>query len=497
MKNFIDNYILGLPVFPVLLTLAVLVGVSFLGVEPGWLQLLIVLLTTTLQASVPYYGKISSQLVPVEAMTPGQTMALPKAVRSWLPMALVIVPALFLVHTGLAALAMVIGWLIMAPHVFRLSYRVFRRQKLRKFNLARLKEAAPQAVVYISGLANVAYQVNQWLPVLERLPLNVLIVIRERRTAQGIDATNIPIYFARAMFDVENLYETVGESLRVVLYPANTMKNVQSLRHFKLQHFFINHGESDKSVNQSKLLMAYDKLLVGGPLAEQRLRDAGLPVREEQIEYVGRPQAEILLDQQSEPTPVKTILYAPTWEGFVADADYCSVKSFGVDMVKSLIERGDYRVLLKLHPYTGHRSAEVREAKQALQRLAAQSGQIEWLDSSLPIHECMNRSDLMLTDISSVLNEYLVTRKPMILMNARGYASGALEKTFPSTRACYILNPDDSVVEVLEQLKGEDTKRDDRNAVRARSLSEFPEGALKQFEQVILQAMEATPEGKH
>jgi hypothetical protein len=335
----------------------------------------------------------------------------------------------------------------------------------------------------------VAYQVNQWLPVLEQLTVKTLIVVRERRIAQGIDATEIPIFFARTMFDVETIYSTVGDSLRVVLYPSNARKNLESFRHFQIQHFFINHGESDKSVNQSKLLMAYDKLLVGGPLAEQRLREAGLPLRDNQIEYVGRPQAEILLKQSSSNEKIKTLFYAPTWEGFRKDADYCSLSSFGLSMLKELIDSGKYRVLVKLHPYTGHRSHEVREAQLAMKRLAQQSDVIEWLDSSLPIHECMNRSDLMVCDISSVLNDYLITRKPMILMNTRALPTAQLERQFPSTRACYVLNSGASILEILNGIDSKDVKQDDRAWVRKQSLGDHPEGAMERFNQVIAQAV--------
>jgi hypothetical protein len=364
-----------------------------------------------------------------------------------------------------------------------------RKEKIRQSNLEQLRHEAPQVVVYVSGLSNVAYQINQWLPVLERLTVKPLIVVRERIIAQKMNATEIPIFFARTMFDVETLYSTVRDSLRVVLYPANPMKNVQSLRQSELLHFFINHGESDKSVNQSKLLMAYDKLLVGGPLAEQRLRKAGLSLRDNQIEFVGRPQAEILLDQSSGIKKIKTLLYAPTWEGFVEDADYCSVSSIGLAMLNELVDCGEYQVLVKLHPYAGHRSREVRNALQAMKRMAQQHDAIEWLDSALPIHECMNRSDLMICDISSVLNEYLITRKPIIIMNTRVMPIADLEQQFPSARACYVLNPEKSILEILNGLDSKDVKQDDRALVRKQSLGDHPEGAMARFNQVIAQAV--------
>jgi len=145
-------------------------------------------------------------------------------------------------------------------------------------------------------------------------------------------------------------------------------------------------------------------------------------------------------------------------------------------------------VLVKLHPYTGHRSHEVRDALHAMKRLAQEYDAIEWLDTALPIHECMNRSDLMVCDISSVLNDYLITRKPMILMNTRALPTAQLERQFPSTRACYVLNSGESILEILNGLDSKDVKQDDRANVRKKSLDDHPEGAMARFNQVIAQA---------
>ena len=43
-----------------------------------------------------------------------------------------------------------------------------------------------RVVLYVSGLENVGYQANMWIPVLERLSVNAAIVIRERRIANEL-----------------------------------------------------------------------------------------------------------------------------------------------------------------------------------------------------------------------------------------------------------------------------------------------------------------------
>ena len=260
------RYLFSIPAIPVALTVGGLFLVSLTGVLLQWPELLLVIILVVLQIFLPYAGKLSSLIVPVEKLTPGARSGRQKWIQ-WLPLVVAVFPVFFLVHFNLVLLLTIFAWLVISPYVWSLLIRIIRKEKISQSNLEQLRHEAPQVVVYVSGLYNVAYQINQWLPVLERLTVKPLIVVRESQIVQGMDATEIPIFFAHTMFDVETLYNTMGGSLRVVLYPGNSRKCVESFRHSQLQHFFINHGESDKSVNQSKLLMAYDKLLVAGPLA--------------------------------------------------------------------------------------------------------------------------------------------------------------------------------------------------------------------------------------
>jgi len=277
--------------------------------------------------------------------------------------------------------------------------------------------------------------------------------------------------------------------VQTVLYPANPMQNLHALRHFKLNHYFINHGESDKAVNQNKLLLAYDKLLVGGPLAHRRLLEAGLKLREGQVEYVGRPQAEMALDQSESGSvdKITTILYAPTWEGFVEDANYSSVSAFGLGVVQSLVSAG-YKVIFKPHPYTGSRSSLARRYFEEIKGFCAKKD-VEVVDSLVSIHSCMNRSDLLITDISSVLNEYLVTRKPVVLCVTERLSGADLCSEFPSSRAAYALENSGNIVALMESIVNGDPLAEKREEVRKDSLGDFPEGALNRFKAVISESV--------
>lgn len=342
----------------------------------------------------------------------------------------------------------------------------------------------PLVAVYVSGLASVAYQINQWLPVLERFNLSVVIIVRQRGIYNGMPETNIPIIFARRAIDVEAVLSC---GIKTVLYPANPMHNAQAFRHYKLNHFFINHGESDKAVNQSKLLMAYDKLLVAGPMAHRRLIEAGLKLRDNQVEYVGRPQTELQLQvgaNRDNQAPLR-LLYAPTWEGFVDAVDYSSIGMLGSGLLSHLEAIPNVEVVFKPHPYTGSRSAlHARYLKEMKEFCMANGIRVE--EGLNSIHECMNQSDVLITDISSVLNDYLISRKPIILcVNEKLLERADLDDEFPSSKAAYKLRDSSEIAALLSTIKQNDTLREIRDDVRKDSLGDYPEGALARFLDVV------------
>ncbi|SEA29977.1 CDP-glycerol glycerophosphotransferase family protein [Alkalimonas amylolytica] len=354
--------------------------------------------------------------------------------------------------------------------------------------LQKIKADGIELVLYVTGLEKVAYQGNMWIPVLEQLAVKSAIVIREKQTAQDLVKTRLPVYFMNTMRELE-LLDQAG--VKTILYPANTQKNVQTLRFHSMNHFFINHGDSDKVVNQSKFLMAYDKLLVAGPLAEQRIRCAGLPVREGQIEHVGRPQVELMLERTDGVCrSIKTILYAPTWEGFVEEANYSSVNELGYAMLQQLLQHGGYKILFKPHPYTGFNQAgDCGLYLERMRDLATQYPQFELVDIDSGIHPWMNASDLLITDISSVLNDYLHTLKPIILMNPKGFSQQELAGQFPSSAAAYPFNREANVLSLLQQIQQTDDKREARIQTCKLALGDFPEGALQRFSQVVTRSL--------
>ncbi|MHA1127774.1 MAG: CDP-glycerol glycerophosphotransferase family protein [Alphaproteobacteria bacterium] len=345
-----------------------------------------------------------------------------------------------------------------------------------------LESYKPTLALVFSGPQDSEYQINQWIPVLEKLDEKVVIILRETAMYPRLTPTTLPVVFAKTPEDLESVF---GETVRTALYPANSVLNAHAFRHIDIEHMFINHGESDKSVNQSKFLMAYDKLLVGGPLAERRLKESGIPIRPNQILHVGRPQADLLLNKASGNVPEKLrILYAPTWEGFTEVANYSSITKIGLDLVETLIADDTVELTFKPHPFSGSRK---QKAKDYLGQILAicSRGNVTVLGSDVPISDAMNDSDLLITDVSSVLNEYLATEKPIVMCNTRNLPIQELHTEFTSSAAAYNLVDGTQISKMVTEIKADDSLSDQRLAVRLDSLGEFPEGAYQRFADVI------------
>lgn len=356
----------------------------------------------------------------------------------------------------------------------------------RAASMKRLEEEQFDVVFFTSGPKDSGYQMNQWIPVAERLDLKMLICTPRQSLVGEFAETTIPVVVARGAESIETI---ANSGVKVFLYPANPRENAIALRHYELQHFFINHGESDKRVNQSKLLMAYDKLLVAGPLAEQRLHDAGLPVRPDQVIHVGRPQLEIFVGQDTQVGEIRKVLYAPTWEGFVSDANYTSVSQWGIAMLSTLLKDTTIEVVMKPHPFTGNQKSITKKALDEIVAMQDSHSNFKVLDARESIHDQMNWCDLMIADIGSVVNDFLASGKPVIVTSTRGFAENKIHEQFPTTRAAYLLHEGKNITQCLNDISKNDSKAEMRKEVRVQSLGDFPQGSLKRFEEVLKDAL--------
>src|SRR5690606_10213699 len=144
----------------------------------------------------------------------------------------------------------------------------------------------------------------------------------------------------------------------------------------------------------------------------------------------------------------------------------------------------------KPHPFTGSRSAATRHSLSAVCGMVKAAGKVVLGDSD-SLHEAMNWSDLLITDVSSVLNEFLVTNKPIVVCNPQHLHEAEMHGTYPSSRAAYILNDAAGFSSLIEHICASDPKATTRLEVRKDSLGDFEGSALERFTRVLGDSLKA------
>ena len=192
---------------------------------------------------------------------------------------------------------------------------------------------AGDVIVYFSDLPNKAYQLEQWLPTLEKLNEvhPVVLVFRKVPTLRYFRSrSHLPKIFVRRYDDLVNLYRF--NDFKLCLYVINGVANFQSLSAPKPLHVHINHGESDKLSMVSNQAKAYDKAFVAGPAAVERHKSVLLDFDTTRLLSVGRPQLDAIIPRQLPQFTGRTIMYAPTWEGENDANNYTSIDIFGIQI---------------------------------------------------------------------------------------------------------------------------------------------------------------------
>lgn len=326
-------------------------------------------------------------------------------------------------------------------------------------------ELAPEVVLYFSSPASGTYALRVWLEVLRALRRPPLVLLRERHHLNALDLSGLPVVVLPGADDVEQMQ---CASMRVALYPTNVVKNNHMIRLVGVRHAFIGHGDSDKAGSFSPITRVYDEIWVAGPAGRDRYLAISEGIRAEQIRQVGRPQLAHLHRRPArvpEPGRPTTVLYAPTWEGFYAASDYCSLSPIGVQAVRALVAAGRYRVLFKPHPASGQRRADVPLAIQEITELLQDGPHAVLPPGPDALYDAMEEADVLLTDVSSVLSDWLATGRPYLVTNPLHLPDDAFRARFPTAAAGAVVEQGGQVPALVEEAVGPDARAPQRRAL--------------------------------
>jgi hypothetical protein len=99
--------------------------------------------------------------------------------------------------------------------------------------------------------------------------------------------------------------------------------------------------------NQAK---AYDRVFVAGPAAKDRYLKAVAWIDQNKLITVGRPQLDLGQTPFAAEPKLKTITYAPTWEGEDEANNYTSMDLYGKKIIDAALSQSDCRTIYKPHP---------------------------------------------------------------------------------------------------------------------------------------------------
>lgn len=388
--------------------------------------------------------------------------------------------------------------------IYRMATLVRRRQTVGRqqamldasVELAKLR---PEVILYFSGPSNAIYQADMWLPVLEKLGRPVIVLLRERENLNALAPTTLPVL---CIPNAPDLMDFRLPTVRAAFYVVHVGKNIHLLREPRMKHVFIGHGESDKVASVNPVSKGFDEIWVAGRASRERWAAAKVGVRDDAIVEVGRPQLGGIMTGEPILDRTISVLYAPTWEGWVADPFASSVPTMGPALVAWLLKRPNLRIIYKPHPFTGTVSRDAARAHAEIMSLIAKSGreghlvgtdgvddEAAWVatrDQHLVIsggtptlYDCFNHSDLLIGDISSVVPDYVASGKPYLVPNPAGQDHEQIQAAMASTRAAYLLDPEPATWDaVLDTALGDDPLRAARSDLRVHLLGPRVEDPL-------------------
>ncbi|WP_166784433.1 CDP-glycerol glycerophosphotransferase family protein [Cryobacterium sp. TMT1-2-1] len=393
-----------------------------------------------------------------------------------------------IVFAALAALGSPAGWLVLvalAAAVPTLAVlidgvlRIRARRGAERVVTKVLQARKPVFAVHWDAPHGTEYQLAMWLPYLERLDASFFVIVRNQGTFDSVARlTTAPVLLRKEMADMDAM---IVPSLKTVFYMNNAVRNSHFVRYPHLTHIQLNHGDSDKAPSYNPVFRMFDKNFVAGQAAIDRFASHGVHVPAEVFSIVGRPQVEgIAVGARAQAAPgAPTVLYAPTWAGHNADSDYSSLP-IGYEIVRGLLTR-NCTVIYRPHPYTDRNPAHAAQSeriKAMLRQDAAASSRAhiwgEAAERTLGITDCFNAADALVSDVSSVVPDFLYSEKPfaMAVMNV---PVKRFLTDFPIAKAAYLIDSGLTSVDAgLDALIGPDPLRETRHALKTYYLGDIP-----------------------
>lgn len=181
----------------------------------------------------------------------------------------------------------------------------------------------------------------------------------------------------------------------------------------------IYHGVSFKGRMYDRSILSFDKLfLIGEDMRRRYVQRAILTEDDPRAERIGMPKTDRLLDGTLQrdnylralglDPALKTFLFAPTWR------PESSLYSMGRQIMSQMTERLPVNLLVKLHDLVMDPATNPVDWRKELP--AFEKGNVRVV-RDLDVIPAMHASDALISDASSVANEFLLLNRPIIFID--------------------------------------------------------------------------------
>ena len=259
-------------------------------------------------------------------------------------------------------------------------------------------------VVLVWG-ADLAYtQLDIWAPILKKSKLKHAVFCKSLKGKNQSHAKldNVPIYGAKEGTDTKFI-GNMAPNLSAMMYMTDKNDNFGYYRAYPhLLHVAAHHGDSDKHSSFNRLFGAYDYMIVADRNSMHRYMNANTQLPPDKFITIGNSVIEGVTNERR--VSLKTVLFAPTFEGYSESANFSSIQRVGTE-VRELKDKG-FNILFRPHPGTGKRLESYKQIVQSILPLA---------ESVKRKNQQFNQSDVLVCDVSGVLSEYIFTEKPIVI----------------------------------------------------------------------------------
>lgn len=365
--------------------------------------------------------------------------------------------------------------LLFITNVFN-NFRVYRKRtcatRIRKVRDFIGANHDPKFAFYFAhGDLNHPLHFLVWKKYLDELKVPYMLILREQKHLAYFmkDGKDVPTILS---VSAANLKSLLPDTVTTVFYANNGFKNIEMINaRPDLRHVQLLHGDSDKPSSYNPAVRCYTDLFVSGQMAVDRYTNHGVYIDPAKTHIVGRPQvSDIATVDNPEEKKTVTIAYMPTWFGYFEETQLSSL-SIASSMIAKILDHdfGDVKVHLvfKAHPmsYKDPNSQKfLEDISDTINKAARNSAEV--LDDTSDAISVFNISDILISDISSVVIDFLYSKKPYIITNTSNFDLQDVTK-YPCIKGGYLLTPDaDNIIEVITEAMHADNIKDQRLGLR-------------------------------